>query len=210
MFGVGELETVLLEKDIPFDPLILHLESLSNLLSIHFHQNSILIIYNLGKPSSWSICATVFTQSYGHLCGSVGLCLLQKSILSHLFWISEYFYHPSLVPNFFRVILSPNTFSFMLVTTRYQVDQGKQPQVFFKQLPLVQTCRRRKRKKPMSIQSPENISEALFDPGSDLIELSTPLASPHSDMDMNFTMGSQKKNQSSEYYVELLSGDPSH
>ena len=117
MFGVGELEIVLVEKDILLDPLILHLESLSNLLSFHFHQNSILIIYNLGKSSSWSICARVFTQSCEHLCGSVGLCLLQTSILSHLFWTSECFYYPSLVPTFLRVILSISTLSFMLITS---------------------------------------------------------------------------------------------
>ena len=62
----------------------------------------------------------------------------------------------------------------------------------------------------MFFQSLENILEALLDPGSDLIELSTPLASPHSDMDMNFTMAPQKKNQSGEYYVDLLSGGPGH
>ena len=151
LFGVGELETILVEKDIPLDSLILCLESLSNLLSIHFHQNSISINYNLGKSSSWSIRARVFTQSCGHLYGSVGLCLLQSSILSHLSWINEYFFYPSFVPTFLRVILSLSTFSFMLVTTRYQVDQGKQPPVIFKQLSLVQTCPRCKGKKPVSI-----------------------------------------------------------
>ena len=50
----------------------------------------------------------------------------------------------------------------------------------------------------------------MFDLSSDLIELSTPLASPHSNMDMNFTMAPQNKNQSGEYYVDLLSGDPTH
>ena len=62
----------------------------------------------------------------------------------------------------------------------------------------------------MSIQSPKNIPKALFDPSSDLIELSTTLASTHSDMDMKFTIAPQKKNQSSEYYVDLLSGGPTH
>ena len=70
----------------------------------------------------------------------------------------------------------------MLVTTRYQVDQGKQPQVVFKQLPLVQTRRRRKGKEPMSIQSPKSIPKVLCDPSGDLIELSTPLASPKLDI----------------------------
>ena len=60
----------------------------------------------------------------------------------------------------------------------------------------------------MFFQSPKNISEALFDPSSDLIELSTPLASPHLHMDMSFTMAPQKKNRSGEYYVDLLSGGP--
>ena len=117
LFGVGELETVLVEKYIPLDSLILCLESLSNLFSIHFHKKSISIIYNLGKSSSWSICARVFTQSCEHLCGSVGLCLLQNSILSQLFWTSECFYYPSLITTFLRVILSTSTFSFMLVTS---------------------------------------------------------------------------------------------
>ena len=67
----------------------------------------------------------------------------------------------------------------MPVTTRYQVGQWKRPQVIFKQLPLVQTCQRHKGKEPVFVQSPENILEALFDPSGDLIELSTPLASPH-------------------------------
>ena len=98
----------------------------------------------------------------------------------------------------------------MLVTKRYQVDQGKQPQVVFKQLPLVQTHRRRKGKKPVSIQSPKSIPEALFDPSGDVIELNTPLASPHSNMDMDFTVAPQKKNQSDEYYVDVLSGGPTH
>ena len=44
LFGVGELETVLFEKDMPLDSLILRLESLTNLLSIHFYKNSISII----------------------------------------------------------------------------------------------------------------------------------------------------------------------
>ena len=117
LFGVCELETILVEKYIHLDPLILHLESLSNLFSIHFHKKSILIIYNLGKSSSWSKCARVFTQSCGHLCGSVGLHLMKKSILSHLFWTSECFYYPSLIPTFLRVILSTSTFSYMLVTS---------------------------------------------------------------------------------------------
>ena len=82
----------------------------------------------------------------------------------------------------------------MSVTTRYQVDQGNKPQVVFKQLPLVQTHQRCKGKEPIFVQSPKNILEALFDPSSDLIELSTPLASPHSDMDMDFTKAPQKKN----------------
>ena len=82
----------------------------------------------------------------------------------------------------------------MLVTTRYQVDQGKQPQVVFKQLPLVQTRRRHKGKEHVSIQSPESILEVLCDPSGDLIELSTPIASPHSDMDMSFTRAPYKKN----------------
>ena len=82
LFGVGEFEIVLVEKDIPLDALILHLESLGSLLSIHFHQNSISIInYNLGKSSSWSISARVFTQSCGHFCASVGLCLFAKFYL---------------------------------------------------------------------------------------------------------------------------------
>ena len=58
----------------------------------------------------------------------------------------------------------------------------------------------------MFVQFPKNIPEAFFDPSSDLIELSTPLASPH--LDMDFTMAPQKKNQSGEYYVDLLSGGP--
>ena len=62
----------------------------------------------------------------------------------------------------------------------------------------------------MSIKLPKGILEALFDPSGDFIELSTPLASPHSDMDMSFTRAPHKKNQSSEYYVDLLSGDPTH
>lgn len=98
----------------------------------------------------------------------------------------------------------------MLVTTRYQVDQGKQPQFIFKQLTLVQTHQRHKGKEPMSIQSHENIPEALFDPSSDLIEMITPLESSHIDMDMNFTMDQQMKNISDEYYVDLLSGDATH
>ena len=60
------------------------------------------------------------------------------------------------------------------------------------------------------MQSPKNIPKALFDPSSDLVELSTPLASPHLDMDMDFTMAPQKKNQSGEYYVDLLSGGTTH
>ena len=96
----------------------------------------------------------------------------------------------------------------MLVTTRYQVDQGKQPQVVFKKLPLVQTHRRHKGKEPVSIQSPESILEVLYDPSGDLIELRTPLASPHSAMDMSFTRAPYKKTQSSEYNVDLLSVDP--
>ena len=53
LFGVGELETILVEKDIPLDPLILHLESLSNLLSIHFHQIQFqLIIIWVNHPPS--------------------------------------------------------------------------------------------------------------------------------------------------------------
>ena len=96
----------------------------------------------------------------------------------------------------------------MLVTTRYQVDQGKQSPIVFKQLPLVQTRQRHKGKEPVFFQSPENIPEALFDPSSDLIELSTPLASPHLDMDMSFTRAPHKKEKSGEYYVDLLSGGP--
>ena len=96
----------------------------------------------------------------------------------------------------------------MPVTTRYQVDQGKKPQVAFKQLPLVQTHRRHKGKEPVSIQSPESIPKVLCDPSGDLIELSTPLGSPHSSMDMSFTRAPCKNNQSSEYNVDLLSGDP--
>ena len=61
----------------------------------------------------------------------------------------------------------------------------------------------------MSIESAENILEALFDPSGDLIELSTPLASPHSDMDMIFTRALHKKSWSGEYY-DLLSGDLTH
>ena len=97
----------------------------------------------------------------------------------------------------------------MLLTTRYQVDQGKRPQVIFKQLPLVQTCQRCKGKEPLFFQSPKNIPKAFFDPSSDLIELSTPLASPHSNMDMSFTRASHKKDWSGEYY-DLLSVDPTH
>ena len=44
----------------------------------------------------------------------------------------------------------------------------------------------------MFVQSPKNIPKALFDPSSDLIELSTPLASPYMDMDMDFS-GSTKE-----------------
>ena len=61
----------------------------------------------------------------------------------------------------------------------------------------------------MSIQSPESILEALFDPSGNLIELSTPLASPHSYMDMIFTRVPHKKDQSGEYQ-DLLSGDTTH
>ena len=118
--------------------------------------------------------SSIFTQICGHLYGSVGLCLLQNSILSHLFFISDYFYYPCLVPTFLRVILSSSTFSFMSVTRRYQVDQGKWPQVIFKQLPLLQAHQRHKGKEPMFVQLPKNILEALFDPSSDLIDLSTP------------------------------------
>ena len=109
-----------------------------------------------------STCARVFTQNCEHLCGSVGLWLLQNSILSHLFWTSECFFYPILVPMFLRVILSPSTFSFMLVTTRYQVDQGKQPQIFFKQLPLVQTHQRHKEQEYVFVQLPKNIPKALL------------------------------------------------
>ena len=52
----------------------------------------------------------------------------------------------------------------------------------------------------MSVQSPENILEALFDPSSDLIELSTPLTSPHLDVDMSFTRAPHKKDQNDEHY----------
>ena len=62
----------------------------------------------------------------------------------------------------------------------------------------------------MSIQSPKSIPKALFIPRSDLIELSTPLASSHLDMDMDLTMAPQKKTRSDEYYVDLLSGDATH
>ena len=111
---------------------------------------------------------------------------------------------------FLRVILSSSTFSSMLITTRYQVDQGKWPRVIFKQLPLVQTHQRCKGKESLFVQLPENIPEALFDPSSGLIELSTPLASPHLNMNMDFTMAPQKNNRSGEYYIDLLSGDPAH
>ena len=63
----------------------------------------------------------------------------KKSILSSLFWTSKCFYYPSLVLKFLRVVLSPSIFSFMSITTIYQVDQGNKPQVVFNQLPLVQT-----------------------------------------------------------------------
>ena len=71
----------------------------------------------MGKSSSWFVCARVFTQSCGHLCGSVGLHLLQYFILSLLFWTSEFFFYSSLVPIFIRVILSTSTYSFILITS---------------------------------------------------------------------------------------------
>ena len=76
----------------------------------------------------------------------------------------------------------------MLVTTRYQVDQGKWPQVVFNQLPLVQTRQRRKGKEPVFDQSPRNNSEVWFDPKSNLSELSTHLASCFLDMEMIYMM----------------------
>lgn len=72
--------------------------------------------------------------------------------------------------------------------TRYQVNQGKWPEVVFDQLPLVQTHQKRKGKKPIFDQSPRSTLEAWFDPKSNPSELSTSLAPSQSDMDMSYTM----------------------
>src|SRR5271156_1478593 len=103
-----------------------------------------------------------------------------------------------------RVILSAITFSFMPVTTRYQVNQGKRPQVVFNQLPLVQTRQRHKEKGPIFDQSPRNTSEIWFDSKSHLSELGVPLASSHSSMDMSYTMTWREKEARDKRYDDMF------
>lgn len=76
----------------------------------------------------------------------------------------------------------------MSVTTRYQVSQGKRPQIVFNQLPPVQTRQKRKEKEPIFDQSPRSQSKTYFDPKSHFSDLSTPLAPSHSGMDMSYTV----------------------
>ena len=91
-----------------------------------------------------------------------------------------------------RGFLFTRIFPLMLVTTRFQVSHGKQPQVNFDQLPLVPTCQKCKGKEPIFDQTPKGKMEIEFTPPSNLSKLNIPRPSSLFEKDMLFTRSKDK------------------